>query len=304
MNTHFHSSKLSALFIAFCLIFFVACQKENSGTTDEQQKQASIASAEADTEAENIFDSFFDDAMGANNDVGVSGSGIFYGRNDTLTPVPRCFTVTVQHPNNTPFPVRIIVDFGTTGCLGPDGRVRRGKIITDYTARLIVPGAVATTTFDGYYVDSLKVEGMHKVTNTSEPNANPAILRRYKAQVINGKLTKPNGNFVEWNSTKVFLQIEGLATPDLPRDDAFKIDGFASGMAKRGNLIVRWESNITESLLRRFTCRHIVKGKIRTVRVGLGTQSPWIALLDFGNGICDNQAILTINGVPRQITLP
>lgn len=304
MNTHFRSSKLAAFLLALSLIFFVACEKENSGTTDEQEKQASIASGEADTEAENIFDSFFDDAMGANNDVGVSGSGIFYGRNDTLTPVPRCFTVTVLHPNNTPFPVRIIVNFGSTGCLGPDGRVRRGKIITDYTARLTVPGAVATTTFDGYYVDSLKVEGTHKVTNTSEPNANPAILRRYKAQVINGKLTKPNGNFVEWNSTKIFLQVEGLATPDFPRDDAFKIEGSANGMARRGNLIVRWESNIIEPLLRRFTCRHIVKGKIRTVRVGLGAQSQWVALLDFGNGICDNQAILTINGVPRQITLP
>jgi hypothetical protein len=27
-------------------------------------------------------------------------------------------------------------------------------------------------------------------------------------------------------------------------------------------------------------------------------------VLDFGNGQCDNQAILTINGVSRQITLP
>ncbi|HNR15451.1 MAG TPA: hypothetical protein PKG90_02165 [Chitinophagaceae bacterium] len=298
--------KFSINLILLGIFFFTGCKKENSqsGSTEEQEKQASIASAEADTEAENIFDSFFDDAMGANNDVGVSGSGIFYGRIDTLTPVLRCFTVTVQHPNNTPFPVRVIVDFGTTGCTGPDGRMRTGKIITDYTARLIVPGAVATTTFEGFYIDSLKVEGIHKVTNTSEPNANPAILRRYKAQVINGKLTRPNRNFAEWNSTKVFLQIDGLATPDFPRDDAFKIDGFASGRAKRGNLIVRWESNITEALLRRFTCRHIVKGKIRTVRAGLGTQSSWVALLDFGNGTCDNLAVVTINGVSYQITLP
>ncbi len=304
MNILSNKVMLSAFLLIFSVIAFVSCQKEKSASTDQQESEASIASGAADSEAENIFDSFFDDAMGANNDVGVSGSGVFYGRNDTLTVVPRCFTVTILHPNNTPFPARVIVDFGTTGCPGPDGRVRRGKIITDYTARLIVPGAVATTSFDGYYVDSVKVEGIHKVTNTSEPTANPAILRRYRAEVINGKLTKPSGNYVEWNSVKVFLQVDGLLTPDFPRDDAFKIEGSARGNARRGNLIVRWESNIIEPLLRRFTCRHIVKGKIRTVRAGLGTQSPWVAVLDFGNGLCDNQAVLTINGVSHQITLP
>jgi hypothetical protein len=303
MNILISRAKISALILILSLISFVACQKENSAATEQQELDASVASGEADTEAENIFDSFFDDAMGANNEVGISGSGVFYGR-DTLISVPRCFTVTTIRTGNTPFPVRVTLDFGTTGCTGPDGRVRKGKIIIDYTARLIVPGATATTNFEGFYVDGIKVEGTHKIINTSEPNGTPAILRRYKVTVDGGKLTKPNGNYVEWNSTKIVLQTEGLATPEIPRDDVFKIEGSANGRAQRGNLVVRWESNITEPLIRRVTCRHLVKGRIRTVRAGLGTQSPWVAILDFGNGTCDNQAILTINGVPRQITLP
>ena len=125
-------------------------------------------------------------------------------------------------------------DFGTIGCTGPDGRVRRGKIITEYTNRLIYPGAIATTTFDGFYVDAVHVEGTHKITNISDSRSLlPTLPGKFKVEVINGKLTKPNGNYIEWNSTKTITQVEGLATPDYPRDDAFKIEGSAKGLGKK-----------------------------------------------------------------------
>jgi hypothetical protein len=293
---------LATLVLGLFLLTFSACQKETSDANAEaQEEEASRAASEGDGEAESIFNGIFDDAMGVDNEVGVGGSGVFYGRTDSMTNVPRCFTVTVTRPTANPFPVRVVVDFGTTGCPGPDGHIRKGKIITEYTNRLIVPGAVATTTFDGFFVDSISVEGTHKITNTSEP---PAVLRRFRTEVINGKITKPNGSFVEWNSTKVVVQIEGILTPDMPRDDVFKIEGSSSGRVRRGNIIVLWNATVTEPLFRRFTCRHIVKGKIRTVRGNLTTQSRWVAVLDFGNGQCDNQATLTVNGVSRQITLP
>lgn len=302
MKYWFNFTRLAAIATITALAFVVSCSKESSKTaTNEEEQQVSQATSEADAEAEGTFNEFFDDVMGVNNEVGVAGSGVFFGRTDSLTPVNRCFTVTITHPQNTPFPAVVTIDFGTTGCPGPDGRIRRGKIITEYTARLIVPGAMATTTFDNFYVNDVHVEGTHKVTNTSEL---PNVPRRFKIQVINGKLSKPNGNFIEWNSTKIITQVEGLITPDNPRDDVFKIEGSAYGRVKRDNLIARWESATTEPLIRRFTCRWIVKGRIRTVRVNLPAGSPWIAVLDFGTGNCDNLATLTINGVSRQITLP
>ena len=302
MKYGFSMTKMALLALIAGIFFVASCSKEKSQTaTDEQELEVSQVSSEADAEAEGTFNEFFDDVMGVNNDVGVAGSGVFFGRTDSLSPVPRCFTITVTHPSGTPFPVVVTIDFGTTGCPGPDGRIRRGKIITEYTARLITPGAVATTSFENFYVNDVHVEGIHKITNTSEP---PAVLRRFKVQVINGKLSKPNGNFTEWNSTKIILQVEGLGTPDFPRDDVFKIEGSGYGRVKRGSLLVRWESAITEPLIRRFTCRWIVKGRIRTTRVNLPAGSPWVAILDFGAGNCDNLATLTVNGNTRQITLP
>jgi hypothetical protein len=292
------------LFIGLLLI--ASCGRENSqsGTTAQEEQDASMASSESDAEAEGIFDGLFDDAMGVNNDVGMGGIGVSFGRTDTLVPVIRCFAVTITHLNPPNFfPVKVVLDFGTTGCAGPDGHVRKGKIIIEYTNRLIIPGAIAVTVFDDFYIDGNHVQGRHKITNTSPPITTIPLSRQYKIDVDTAKLTKPNGNYIEWEGHKVITQFEGLATPDFPRDDSYRIEGTANGRVRRGNLLVAWQSTITEPLVRRATCRWIVKGRIRTVR-GSNANTTWIAILDFGAGVCDDQATVTINGQTHQITLP
>jgi hypothetical protein len=298
-------SRLLSSLILLSLFILGACQKETSqfGTDEQQQMEASKASSEAEGEASNIFSGIFDDVSGANDEVGLAGTGVFWGRTDTLSPTARCFTVTIIRLNPpNPFPVKIIIDFGNTGCLGPDGHIRRGKIITTYTNRLIHPDAMATTTFENFFVDSTRVEGTVKIKNTSPLQSIPPI-RRFTIDVIDGKLTRPNGNFIEWDSHRTITQVEGLITLD-PRDDVFRIEGAAEGRVRRGPLLVIWQSTITEPLIRRFSCRWIVRGRIRTIRANLTTNSQWVGVLDFGAGHCDNQATLTINGTTHIITLP
>lgn len=230
--------------------------------------------------------------MGVNDEVGIEGVG-------TLNRLTPCYTITVTRLNPPDaFPVKVVIDFGTTGCRGLDGHFRKGKIITEYTGRLLIAGTSATTTFDGFYVDSIKVEGTHKIANTSSSNT----IRQYTVDVTNARLTKPSGNYVEWRNHKVITQLEGLLTI-APTDDMFKIEGSAAGKVKKGALLVAWESNIMEPLVKKYSCRWIMKGKIRTVRANTIANSPWIATLDFGAGTCDNLAVITINGVSRQITL-
>ncbi len=298
MKSRLKLTQLLTLSLFFGLLMIVSCQKENSrnGTEDQQEMEASKVSGESDTEAEIIYNGIFDDAIGVNDEVGIGGTGVF-GR------VSACPDVTIIRLNPPDlFPVRVILDFGANGCVGNDGHLRRGKIVTEYTGRLLVPGSMATTEFVGFYFDSIKVEGVHKIKNTSPTQNNPPA-RQFTVDVINGKLTRPSGNFIEWNSHKVITQTEGLGTI-IPLDDIFKVEGSAHGKVKRGALIVLWESAITEPLVKRFNCRWIVRGRVRTTRATANTNSPWVAVLDFGQGICDNHATLTINGVTHQITLP
>ena len=299
MTRRISLTHLATLTFFFSLLMVSSCQKESSqtGSDEQQQTEASQVSSESDGESEIVFNGIFDDAIGVNDEVGIGGTGVF-GR------VNACPDVTITHPNAPAvFPIRVVMDFGVNGCRGTDGHYRKGKIITVYTNRLLIPGAMATTEFDGFYFDSLKVEGRHKITNTSPAVATQPPARQFTVDITDGKLTRPSGNYIEWNSHKIITQTEGLLT-NIPIDDIFKVEGSARGKVKRGTLIVLWESSITEPLVKRFNCRWIVKGRVRTVRANTSPTGPWVAVLDFGAGTCDNQATITINGIPHQITLP
>ncbi|MBI3139881.1 MAG: hypothetical protein HYZ15_14985 [Sphingobacteriales bacterium] len=299
MKIRFISAALLSLSFLFTTLIISSCQKEKSqAAQDQEQVEASRVSGESESEAESVFNGVFDDAMGVNDEVALGGTGVF-GRPNAC---PVVTVVRLNAPN--PFPVRIIMDFGVDGCTGPDGHLRRGKVIIEYTNRLLVPGAIATTVFDGFYVDSLKVEGTHKITNISTVSStNVPVDRKFRVLILQAKLTRPNGNFIAWTSEKTITQVEGLGTM-IPMDDIFKIEGASNGQVKRGNLLVSFNSSIQEPLVKRFNCRWIVRGVVKTVRLNSSTNSPWVAVLNFGNGNCDNLAVITINGVSYQITLP
>ncbi len=299
MKFLFNPLQLLTFILSFSLLLIISCNKERSqGSDEEQQAEASRVSSEADSEAEIVFNGLFDDAIGVNTEVGIGGTGVF-GR------IFACPDVTVIRLNSpAPFPVKIVLDFGATGCMGNDGHLRKGKIIAEYSGPLLIPGASATAIFDGFYLDSTKVEATYKITNISPAIPTTPPTRQFRVEVNGAKLIRPSGSFIDWTSVKVITQIAGLDT-GVPTDDVFKIEGNAHGKVKRGPLVVAWESLITEPLVKRFDCRRwIVRGKVRTVRATSPVTGPWVAVLDFGTSGCDNRATITINGILHQITLP
>lgn len=294
--------------VAFAATLLITgCKKENSDTLSAQEEeQAATYSTESEAETEVTFNDVFDNVMGVNTELGTGGVGIFgrvasseNGRVMGVDSVPSCVTVTIVPQAPGVFPKTVTLDFGS-GCFS-HGHLRSGKIKTVYTGRLVEPGSSATTTFDNYKIDSVLVQGTHRITNTTAttPGANQ---RQFKIEVIDAKLTKPNGNYVQWNTVRTNTQIEGNGSVT-PADDIFKVTGIANGKVKREAIIVLWNAEITEPLIKKFICPWISKGRIRTVRQGLPANTPWVAVLDYGTGNCDNQATLTINGNTRQITL-
>lgn len=302
-----------ASIILVSLVVFGSCKKESSDEEKKQEEFASQASSEADAESDDIFNEVFDNVLGVNADLGFGGTGVFGqmspGTSGEVARLTACPDVTITSVSGVPntFPVKVIMNFGTSGCVGRDGRKRSGKIITVYTNRLFVFGATATTEFDNYTVDSIKVQGAHIITNQGEPistSPNICIRHKWKVEVRNAKLTKPNGNYVEWNSIKTITQVEGTCTPYIQLDDIYKIEGGSQGKVKRNDLLIAWNSEITDPLIKKFSCRWLVKGTIKATRLNLTSNSPWVATINYGNGDCDNKALATINGIPHIITLP
>lgn len=296
--------------VFFASLFIIGCKKEtsNSSLTPQEEEEAATVSSESETEQELVFNDVFDNVIGVNNEVGLSGVGVFGkmapnssgSARELRVDSVRCFSVVVTRigaPNL--FPVKIVLDFGN-GCLGKDGHKRYGKIITTYTGRLTVPGKSATTVFDGFKIDDISVQGTHVITNTTAPGSNQ---RQFTIEVTDAKLSKANGNYSQWNSKRIVTQVEGNGTPEFPADDIFTITGHSNGKVKHENHLYAWQSEITEPLIKKFICPWIVKGIIKVRRESLSTTSAWVATLNYGKGDCDNKATLTVNGVERQITL-
>jgi hypothetical protein len=290
---------LTALLFATGILFFAGCKKySNSVINATSNPQIFATVTDAEDQAESIFNNVADNVLGVNGDAGLgTGIGVFTS--------PSCYIVTINPVDSGVFPKTVTIDFGT-GCLGADNHVRMGQIITTYSGPLSKAGSTATTTFNNYFVDSVSVQGTHTITNTSTTDT--LILT---TTVQNGFLIPANADTIVWNRNKVWKQIAGLNTPSL-LDDIFSVTGTSSGTIAVNDSVYndstllytphfvtqQWSTLITQPSLREFTCQWIVEGETEITLNNLQ------ALLNYGQGNCDNQALLTFNAYHFEITLP
>lgn len=185
------------------------------------------------------------------------------------------------------------IDFGT-GCACLDGRTRKGKIMVSYTGNYFETGAVKTITFQNYFVNDYEVQGTRTITN----NGQDATTHHWSWGIVatNMKITKPDGTWVQWSSTRTREMIDGFNTPANWSDDVYQSTGSFTGSNSEGK---NFTANITTPLIRRIACNWIDTGVI-TIAVSGETLNH---VLDFGNGTCDNLATITTGSVILNITL-
>ncbi len=205
-----------------------------------------------------------------------------------------CATVTLDSsaaPSRT-----ITVNFGTTNCTCSDGRNRRGSLIITFTGHYRDSGSVKTITPVNYFVNDNQITGTKTITNNGHNAANHLVYSIY----ANIQVIKANGaGTIMWQSTRQREWLLGEATPFNWLDDKYSVTGNASGATANGNAFT---SIITTALIKDMTCsanrKHFVSGVITHTPSGKATRT-----IDFGNGTCDDQATVTINGNTYNITL-
>jgi hypothetical protein len=272
---------LLPLISGIIILGFSSCKKNNTiaseieTTFDLTGKQAISESLTDD--ANNLLDE-------TTETLGLSGNKAPIIDNGTLS----CATVTVS-PGA--FPKTITLDFGT-GCTNPNSNIERSGIVHIVLSDSFrLTGSTAIMTFENYYVNGYKKEGTITWTNTST-----ATVRSWSRQVVNGKITAPDGRFWFHNGLKQITQVAGNNTPRILLDDAFSITGSSVITNSLGDTRT---ATIEIPLHKRVDCDHVDEGSIRF-------QGPnHFATLDFGNGTCDAIATISINNYqPRTITLP
>ena len=205
-----------------------------------------------------------------------------------------CATITIDTPNDTiHWPKTVTIDFGEEGCVGSDGVLRKGKIIAVFTGPLHRPGNMVTINLENYMVNRFAVEGTKQMKNIGR---NDLGMPQMRITVVNASITAPNGKESTHESIRVRTFSEGFDTPHYFQDDVYRINGHASGINFNEK---SWEMHITEPLKRLTICQWFVAGSFVVDIEGRLPRE-----IDFGNGVCDDIATITVGGVTHTIHLP
>jgi hypothetical protein len=294
-----------AAFAVMLSIFVVSCQKDASlNTSPALTEEEAAAYSEESTQAEASFDDAEDISFTAAEEegnaggFGVEGKSTSQGRLFLPTfaelrgRIGDCATITVT-PNDSTYPKTVTIDFGDS-CRGRDGKVRSGKLVLHFTGPIRRPGSVVTLTFVNYYVNRVHIEGTKIFKNLSEPP-----MHKWSIEVLNGKVTFPNGRGYTYDGIKTVKQIAGMLT-NYVRDDVYQITGRSKTVFRNGTTV---NINTEDPLIKKVACHWISEG---TLKIKINDR---VFYLDFGfpnNGNCDNKALLTWNNGNSQriILLP
>lgn len=288
------------LLMAGCLAM-TSCKKESKETKapSETEFNQALDVAVSDQTAAEQFNDVFNITMGigsddAGEDIGIgTAEGILYrpGSGSSALGGAHCFTVTVTPKTLHQFPKTVTLDFGD-GCVGVDGKLRKGSLVAIFTGPVLVPDNNVLVTFNDYSEDSFALAGTLTIQNTSTTGK-----FGWSMEVLHGKITNTeSGEWKAWEGKRTHTQIEGNETPFNLQDDIYQITGKANGSSSNGN---SWTSEITEPLIMKFTCKWPVKGILKIDR----NDDPHSVMLNFGDGSCDNKATVSYMGISKEITL-
>lgn len=196
-----------------------------------------------------------------------------------------CATVTNDSVNHV-----LTFDFGT-GCIGNDGKTRAGRMIVNYTGTgYFTAGSSWVMTFDSFYVNSRHIEGTRSVVNNG---LNGSGNMTWSINAQNMKITRTDGSWRSWNSQRTREMVAGYGDSTWT-NDVYLINGTMTGTNSSGETT----SSILTNVRRDHSCNYITSGTIE-----ITPSSRPLRIIDFGNGTCDDLAIVTKNGISHSILL-
>ncbi len=258
------------------MVLFSSCSEDGETTTDLVQ--------EFDLEAEATIEANYEDVDDIVN-AGVESQDP-NGRvvEDELLDGA---TVTHDRANNI-----ITVDYGE-GVEGPGGRIRKGKVIITYNGLRWEPGSFRQVTFENFSIDDVQIEGVRRLENTAEStDDNP----EFTVTLQGGMLTFTDSTTASREVNKVRSWLRAAN----PLNDEVSVTGSANGSRRDG---VNYSVEILERIVYKRDCR---RARIFVPVAGVKqiTSGDNVAVIDYGDGECDNIATVTINGgEPTEITL-
>lgn len=304
-----------AILFTIASLSFTSCRKKEKEDAVEEDTEQSTATDN------NIAESYVADIESMGSQVSDGGDLSTYKITGSsgieAVEASGCAVVTANGQT-------ITVDFGTSGCVGKDGRTRTGKLIYDFSGsssgatHYRNPGFNMNVSSQNYIVDGYAVNIINKavsnITSSSiSSDVNPGTNLKWSV-AANVSIVKPNNaGTITWicNRTKELTNTsdtncyKGQARPIVWTKAIVKLNGNASGVnAKSENFTA-----VATNLVRDFNCapdpvlrphRHpFISGTIAYT-----PSSRRLRTIDYGNGACDMNATVTVNGHVFNVNLP
>ena len=257
----------------------------NAVTTDEAKASAKI-DAMSDDVSNLVEEQELNTYLDPTNAKMAATENTMFSTCATITRVPAIGTP--LSPGDT---VTKTIDFGTTGCTLDNGNVLKGKIIIVFVYQPTATSHSITYTFEDFYHNAIKFAGTKTFTRVRIPATASVPAHPKVTMNMDMTATFPNGDVYHRTGIRSREIIEGLGNDDFS-DNVYKITGNWQTTGPNGGT---QDSTITTELHVKMSCIAvqkplIVSGVITIVRGGN------TATLDYGDGTCDNLAVLTVNG--------
>lgn len=275
------------LFGLFISLTFFSCNSDETVADSTAVSSDDVAlTAKIDASLEDI-DAITEDQFSAQQSI--SGR-IDVNRKSIL---PSCATITTVLTANV---WTRTIDFGTEGCVLPNGNSIKGKIIISFTNDFSTSTHAISYTFEGFYHNGKLIEGSKNISYTKKATTLLAEIHPVLNHTIDMSVTFDDGKTYTIDGTRTREMVEGYNTPLEWEDNVFLVTGNSSVTKKDGTII---SCEITNPLRFKMSCRSPfpVSGT-KTI-----TKNDSTATVDFGDGECDTLASLTIDNITTEITL-
>ncbi|MBT0607286.1 hypothetical protein [Aequorivita echinoideorum] len=271
-------SKICMTFLALGFSILIGCDKDDDTRAEDINfnTEDSARAAKMDNVAEGTFN-IMEQAF-VENETSL--------RNPNATSLfPKCTQISVTVQGNS---ILVLVDFGNS-CTLNNGNVVSGSILLDYGP--LVGGAyIINYLYNDFVFNNNGVSGggdfKYEIANQ---NGNPQSTLNETITV-----TFPNTSIT---GTRVGLRVsewvEGVGSGTW-QDNVYNVTGnwqteFTNGFERRGEVI--------DTLVRKLSCPFLVSGSLEIEQDGS------TAIIDFGNGECDNLASFFYNGEEYPFTM-
>ncbi len=268
-----------------CITIFISCSTNESVNTAATSKTITTDDAIANSEIDATVD---DVSIIAEDQFDVQKSIINKTSGGMVSLLPPCATITSVLTNDT---WTRTIDFGTEGCTLHNGNIVKGKIIISFTKDFTIPIKTITYTLVGFYHNGKLIEGTKTFTRELKSTDLAPNIHPVTTHTIDLKITFPDGKIYTRIGTRVREMVEGMATIGNWEDNVFLVWGYNSTTFPNGEKYT-FTTKKENALRFVMTCKmpFPVKGITEILK------NDHKAVLDFGNGTCDDLATITIDG--------